>query len=214
MGKQGMKEPKVLLTKKELYRIHEYVDFLITNKNPCKPDAYGQCSKGMDIHVCCGCSDGGEYERRVKEFDDIEELLEDDTVKEFVRLNVKRRLLYKSILEDTELLNDVDSELEEISSHIYTIPQKKKKSEVRQLYFIGGYVMYEKKILIPNELVDKYVKIVRNYDDTIDISVEDCDFENRKRVIITSDKLDTFRTIKVLNYILFDSGYGQCCGGA
>lgn len=99
--------PKIALTEKDKVRIELYINFLFHNQNPCEgcsATAYNL----SPLYTCCGC----ECKKHFKEMSDkyqVDDLLECETIKEYVDTSVKRLkalCLIESLKKDVQTMDE------------------------------------------------------------------------------------------------------------
>ena len=71
---------KIVLTKEEFTKLHDYIEYKATHKDPCH-----DCTEEGQ---CCGCSDKTSYEESIRKLGLTNDILENPTVKSYIHMRI------------------------------------------------------------------------------------------------------------------------------
>jgi hypothetical protein len=107
--------PKIALTDKDKVRIELYINFLLHNTNPCE-----NCSASVynlsPLYTCCECERRKHFKEMSEKYQ-VDDLLECETVKEYVDTSVKR-------LKTLRLIESLKKDVKTMDEKIYDILNK------------------------------------------------------------------------------------------
>ena len=114
--------PKIALSDKDKVRIELYINFLLHNPNPCE-----NCSTSVynlsPLYTCCGCERKKHFKEMSEKYQ-VDDLLECETVKEYVNTSVNRLKtlsLIESLKKDVQTM---DEKIDDILNKIVYIKEE------------------------------------------------------------------------------------------
>lgn len=107
--------PKIALTDKDKVRIELYINFLLYNPNPCE-DCSASVYNLSPLYACCECERRKHFKEMSKKYQ-VTDLLECETVKEYIDTSVKR-------LKALRLIESLKKDVKTMDEKIYDILDK------------------------------------------------------------------------------------------
>lgn len=101
---------KVLLSKSEWQAIDDYVNFIISNPDP--------CDGCQDSGRCCGCPKEKAYHKKIEEIG-ASKLVEIKDVHQYVELSIEYTKVQKELAKAQEMVKKVSTELAEVKAKFF-----------------------------------------------------------------------------------------------
>lgn len=85
---------KIVLTKEEFTKLHDYIEYKVTNEDP--------CYKCTENGQCCGCGDKTTYEEGIRKIGLPNDILENPTLKAYIH----KRIAYHEAMDMVQSWSD------------------------------------------------------------------------------------------------------------